>query len=70
MRILVNGEKRAVPEHSSVAEVISDLLERTDPKVRGVAVALNEEVVPRSAWGSTRLRDDDRLEVLNAIGGG
>ncbi len=37
---------------------------------RGVAVAVNEEVVPRSAWDETPVRDGDRVEVLNAAQGG
>jgi sulfur carrier protein len=35
-----------------------------------VAAALNGEVVRRSAWETTALRDDDRLEVLTAVQGG
>jgi sulfur carrier protein len=36
----------------------------------GIAVALNGEVVPRSAWSTTSLDDNDRLEVLGASQGG
>jgi sulfur carrier protein len=37
---------------------------------RGVAVAVNGEVVPRAAWAGTALRDGDRVEVLSATQGG
>ncbi|HEV2310652.1 MAG TPA: sulfur carrier protein ThiS [Acidimicrobiia bacterium] len=37
---------------------------------RGVAVALNEDVVPRGDWPRTRLRAGDRVEVLRAAQGG
>ncbi|MDD2878601.1 MAG: sulfur carrier protein ThiS [Acidiphilium sp.] len=37
---------------------------------KGLAVALNEQVVPRSAWGATRLRDGDTIEIVRAVGGG
>ena len=37
---------------------------------RGIAVALNGEVVPRSAWDVTDLRPGDRVEVLTAAQGG
>jgi sulfur carrier protein len=37
---------------------------------RGVAVAVNGEVVPRSQWAEVALRDGDRVEVLTAAQGG
>jgi sulfur carrier protein len=42
----------------------------TDAEWRGIAVALNGEVVPRSAWEVTGLRPGDRVEVLTAAQGG
>ncbi|WP_372697971.1 sulfur carrier protein ThiS [Arthrobacter sp. JSM 101049] len=36
----------------------------------GLAVAVNDEVVPRSAWAGTRLRPGDRIELLAAVQGG
>ena len=40
------------------------------PDRRGVAVAVDGEVVPRSAWQTTALRDGQRVEVVGAIQGG
>ena len=37
---------------------------------RGVAVALDGEVVPRGEWATTELRDGQQLEVLHAVQGG
>lgn len=37
---------------------------------RRCAVAVNDEFVPRSAYASVVLRDGDRVDVLEAIGGG
>ena len=37
---------------------------------RGIAIAVNGEVVPRSAWDATGLRPGDRVEVLTAAQGG
>ncbi len=68
MSVSVNGTVRSLLEGTTVADVVSDLLGAPDPP--GVAVALNGEVVPRSRWPATNLREDDRVEVLNAIGGG
>ncbi len=64
--IEVNGETRQVPDGASVAELLG-LLGLAAPKV---AVERNLEIVPRSAWASTRLAPGDRLEVVHFIGGG
>lgn len=37
---------------------------------RGIAVAVNDEVVPRSEWDSTGFADGDRVDVLTAVQGG
>jgi thiazole synthase/sulfur carrier protein len=64
--IEVNGETRQVPDGASVADLLA-LLGLAAPKV---AVERNLEIVPRSAWASTRLAPGDRLEVVHFIGGG
>jgi sulfur carrier protein len=66
MRVTVNGSGRDLPEGCTVAELVSSLADGTV----GMAVAVNDEVVPRASWGASRLEEDDRVEVLRAIGGG
>lgn len=66
LTIEVNGEAREVPEGASVADLLA-LLRLAAPKV---AVERNLEIVPRSAWTTTRLTPGDRLEVVHFIGGG
>ncbi|MEU8345880.1 sulfur carrier protein [Actinomadura meyerae] len=66
MKVTVNGEPRELAEAASVAEVIATVTAART----GVAAALNDEVVRRSAWDTTPLRDGDRLEVLTAVQGG
>lgn len=41
-----------------------------DPARPGIAVAVNDRVVPRAAWSSTHLAPGDRVEVLQAVAGG
>jgi sulfur carrier protein len=67
MRITINGEPRVVADGSSVADAVADL---AAGRRAGIAVSLNGEVVPRSAWAAVAIGDDDKLEVLSAIGGG
>jgi sulfur carrier protein len=66
--ISVNGDAReAVP-----GETVALLLERLglDPSARGVAVAVDGEVIPRARWETVSLAEDARVEVLGAMQGG
>ena len=68
MTVIVNGQPAEVDPGQTVAE----LLERLGHPAGGpgIAVARNGEVVPRSAWPTTALDDNDHLEVLGASQGG
>ncbi|WP_433529926.1 sulfur carrier protein ThiS [Micromonospora sp. CA-263727] len=66
MELTVNGVRRSVPDGVTVAELVRDVT----PQQRGVAVAVNGEVVPRAGWPATVLRGGDRVEVLSAAQGG
>jgi len=68
VNVTVNGEARELPAGATVASVV-DLLDVT-PGARGVAVALDGEVVTRSDWPATALREGALVEVVAAIGGG
>jgi sulfur carrier protein len=66
VRLMVNGDSREVAGDPTVALLVATItVER-----RGVAVAVNGEVVPRSMWADAGLRDGDRVEVLTAAQGG
>lgn len=64
--ITVNGEA----EHREAGTTVADLVARHRESPRGVAVARNEEVVPRSQWATTVVADGDRFEILTAAQGG
>ena len=68
MKIILNGDVVEVPEDTTVRSVVEMMIER--PNSRGVAVAINAEVVHRGAWDETKLSEEDQVEVLSAIGGG
>lgn len=66
MRVSVNGQARELAAGSTVALLVGELAgDRA-----GVAVAVNDTVVPRAAWPTTLLDDGDRVEVLTAVQGG
>ncbi len=66
--IVLNGEGSDVAAGATVAAVLERLGLALD--ARGVAVAVDGEVVPRTAWGSFTLGEDARVEVLTAMQGG
>ena len=68
MTIHVNGKPRELPASATVATVVERLGAELPP--RGVAVAVDGEVVPRGAWGRHGLHDGARVEVLTAVQGG
>lgn len=65
--ITVNGEAVELPAEPVIAQVVARL---AGSRGRGIAVALNGEVVPRTAWDSTVVTSGDKVEVLSANPGG
>jgi sulfur carrier protein len=68
MTIELNGERIELDAGASVADVVEHLGANGDR--RGVAVAVDGEVVPRSAWEETALAHGQKVEVVGAIQGG
>ena len=66
MKVLVNGEQTELAAGATVEAVLASL-ELPD---RGVAVAVDAEVVPRGEWPARELSEGARVEVLRAIQGG
>jgi sulfur carrier protein len=64
--VVVNGAGRELGDRATVADAVAAVTEQA----RGVAVAVNGEVVPRADWARTELRAGDRVEVLTAAQGG
>ncbi len=66
LALQVNGEVRALPHGANVRELLVQL-HIESPRV---AVAVNREVVPPSRWDVRELQEGDRVEILEAVGGG
>mgnify|MGYP001553682484 CR=1 FL=1 len=66
MQILVNGEARQIANDSSISQLLSTL----ELDGRRCAVEVNAILVPRSEHDQHRLQLDDRVEIVQAIGGG
>ena len=65
MTVIVNGEPRAVPDGATVADLVAP-----GAQTRGVAIALDGEVVPRSEWSRTAVHEGARVEIVVAVQGG
>jgi len=71
MKVHINGEERAFADPQSPAPfTLAALVEALDMKPDRVAVELNREIVPRDRWPQTLLKDGDRLEIVQFVGGG
>ena len=66
MHLLVNGATLELPDGASVLQ----LIERMQLAGKRLAVEINGEIVTRSLHAQTVLRPDDRVEIVQAIGGG
>jgi sulfur carrier protein len=66
MNIVLNGERRELDQGARVR----DAVDATGAPQRGVAVAIDGEVVPRACWEDVELREGQRVEVVQAVQGG
>ncbi|WP_461832049.1 sulfur carrier protein ThiS [Aquifex sp.] len=67
-KIILNGEEKEIPRELTVMELLNEL----GIKFReiGLAVAINEEVVPKSEYNTRKVKDGDKVEVVQLVGGG
>ena len=68
MRVLVNGAATELTAGATVQSAVEALA--LPAAGRGVAVAVDAEVVPRGEWGAHELQEGARVEILRAIQGG
>ena len=68
MNVLLNGEPRGLADGATVRAAVA--ASGAPSEGRGVAVALDGEVVPRRLWDEVALREGQRVEVVQAVQGG
>ena len=64
--VIVNGEERLVADGRTIADLLAEL--RLGG--RRVAVEMNRDIVPRTEYSSRSVRDGDRIEIVQFVGGG
>jgi sulfur carrier protein len=66
IKVTVNGDKLELPPDATLADLITQVTE----SARGIAAAVDGEVVPRRAWPDTPLADGSVVEIVTAVQGG
>ena len=66
MNVWVNGKPRTLPDGATLGELLKALA----PPRRKIAVEVNNTVVPGAEHAAFRLSANDRVEIIEAIGGG
>jgi len=68
VKVMLNGEPKEFPQGATVQTALESLA--LPAAGRGVAVAVDAEVIPRGAWAETQLHEGARVEIVRAIQGG
>ncbi len=66
MKLEINGELRLVPASATVRELLENLAIKPDR----IAVEVNRRIVRRDEWDRMALKDNDRIEIVQFVGGG
>lgn len=68
MKINVNGEETTVRPNLNVHDLLIAL--ELNPTQSGIAVAVDREVIPKTAWQATELHENSEVEIIRAVQGG
>ena len=66
MKIFVNGTPTEIPLDLN----IYTLLDQLDVQKKHIAIEVNENIIFKTDWESTKLEEGDKIEIVKAIGGG
>ena len=66
IKIFINGDLKKIPQETNIVSVLESL----NISTKHIAIEINEDLVFRSDWQETNLKDGDRVEIVKAIGGG
>ncbi|MFV2003649.1 MAG: sulfur carrier protein ThiS [Gammaproteobacteria bacterium] len=66
MTIVLNGKNKQIDDHSSIEQLLKSL----DLEDKRLAVEINQAIIPRSNFNSHTLNESDKVEIVQAIGGG
>jgi len=64
--IILNGENKQIDKDTNIAQLLQSL----DLSNKRLAVEINQQIIPRSNFTSHKLNELDKVEIVQAIGGG
>jgi len=68
MELVINGKREQTEDARTLVQVLVRLAVEMDQG--GIAVAVNDKVIPKSQWSEHPMNDGDRIEVIHAVQGG
>ena len=66
MNITINGKNFYVKDNLS----LYDILENNYLNSTNIVIEINQEIVSRNLWGETKVNENDKIEIITAVGGG
>ena len=66
MKLTINGEKREILKSQTLEELVCEL----NIQAPNFAMALNQQVIPKSKYTTTPIQENDEVEIVHAVGGG
>ena len=66
MHLIVNGTEKLIEDSANLTQLLKEL----EIDGQHIAVALNLQVIPRSSYEATSIKDGDKVEIVHAVGGG
>lgn len=67
MEISINQQRTEIPDNASVEELVSTFFLNS---TKGIAVAINQAIIPKSEWQIRLLNPDDKVTLIKATQGG
>jgi len=66
INVYINGEKKLI----SISSNLSDVLKNFEIDANKIAIEINQKVIPKSLYKNTLIKNEDKIEVVQFIGGG
>jgi len=68
IQIKLNGEEKSINGETKLYDFV--VIELNGKEPNGIAVALNETVIPKQKWESVIIKENDTVEIIHAVQGG
>lgn len=68
MKIKINGEESLLDSKLNISGFIKKQFNGKEP--RGIAIAVNSSIIPKSKWDETIINENDEIEIVTAVQGG